>query len=96
MVATTWKRYSVPLASPVRVQEVEAHSWLTAGPLAEVTVYPVIGAPLSSPAVNTSSTLPSPTSPIRGAEGASGFPRTVARISPTARRAGSPVRSSTV
>ena len=51
------------------VQEVEAHSWLTAGPLAEETVYPVMGAPLSAPALKVSSTNPSPTSPTRGADG---------------------------
>ena len=93
LCATTWNVYSVPLVRPVTVHEVDAHSSVADPPLAAVTVYPVIGAPLSSPAVNTSSTVPSPTSPTRGAEGASGFPRTVTRISPLTSRSGSPVAS---
>src|SRR5699024_9711712 len=70
--ATTWKVYSVSLVRPVIVHEVDAHSWVTAGPLAEVTVYPGTGAPRSAPASNVSSTKPSPISPLRGADGASG------------------------
>ncbi len=84
------------LVSPVIVQEVEAHCCDTVPPVAAVTVYPVIGAPLSAPASKFSSTNPSPISPMRGAEGGAGLPRTTIRISPVTWRSGSPVSSSTV
>src|SRR5690606_24469729 len=74
LVATTWKVYSVSLVSPVIVQDVEAHCCDTVPPVAAVTVYPVIGAPLSAPASKFSSTNPSPISPMRGAEGGAGLP----------------------
>ena len=83
-------RCSTAFSSPVMVQVVELQACVLPV-VVSVTVYPVIGAPLSGGAAQDRETWPSSIPSMRGTPGAPGAPLTTTVISPRACRAWSRV-----
>ena len=92
--AATVKVYSTSFVRPAIVQVVLAHG-VTTPPGVAVTRYPVIGSPRWSGASQDRTTVPSRTSPTRGAAGVAGLPRTRSAMPAETSRAASSVASRT-
>ena len=92
--AATVNVYSTSFVRPVMVHVVLAQG-VRVPPGLATTWYPVMGSPRKSGAVHDRTTVPSRTSPMRGAAGVAGLPRTRSEMPAETSRAGSPVASRT-